>query len=126
MEKKDILETLINYYCDGNKAKFAGMLGVKPQTINTWIVRNSFDVDLLYSKCKDVSGDWLLSGEGEMLKSIRFANNSSEEIISLKNEIERLRKLKLPHQSDKVLDVFMKFMDVSREMAQIYNQVKGE
>ena len=70
MEKKDILESLINYYTDGNKAQFAAKLGVKPQTINTWIGRNSFDVELVYSKCKGVSGDWLLSGgEGEMLRT---------------------------------------------------------
>lgn len=70
MEKKDILESLINYYTDGNKAKFAGKLGVKPQTINTWIGRNSFDLELVYSKCEGLSGDWLLSGgEGEMFRT---------------------------------------------------------
>ena len=66
MEKRDILESLINYYCDGNKARFAAKIGVKPQTINTWISRNSFDVDIIYSKCEEVSGDYLLSGKGDI------------------------------------------------------------
>lgn len=68
-EKKQILEELINTYTKGNKSQFANKLGVKPQTINTWLARNSFDVDLIYSKCENVSGDWLLTGEGPMLTS---------------------------------------------------------
>lgn len=68
-----MLECIINYYTDGNKAKFAAIIGVKPQTINTWVSRNSFDAELIYSKCDGISGDWLLSGGlGDMIK-----NNSS-------------------------------------------------
>lgn len=63
-----MLEQLINHFTNGNKSKFANLLGIKPQTINTWIARNGFDADLIYSKCEYVSGDWLLSGDGEMLK----------------------------------------------------------
>ena len=94
MEKKDILESLINYYTDGNKAQFAAKLGVKPQTINTWIGRNSFDVELVYSKCEGVSGDWLLSGgEGEMLRNSQKVNSdmTNIELIKLrhkKNEVQ--------------------------------------
>ncbi|WP_106832187.1 helix-turn-helix domain-containing protein [Parabacteroides pacaensis] len=72
MEKSEILEALIDYFCKGNKAQFACKLGVKPQTINTWITRNTFDIDLIYSKCERISGDWLLTGKGEMLKSNPF------------------------------------------------------
>jgi|GEM_PF-739291 hypothetical protein len=69
MNKSSILELLINHYSHGNKAKFAKMIGVRPQTINTWMSRNSFDMELVYSKCKSISGDWLLNGgEGEMLQ----------------------------------------------------------
>ncbi len=68
MRKTDILESLINFYTDGNKARFAAKIGVKPQTINTWLVRDTFDVDAIYSNCEGVSGDYLLSGEGNILK----------------------------------------------------------
>ena len=69
-----MLECIINYYTDGNKARFAAISGVKPQTINTWSARNTFDAELIYSKCEGISGDWLLgNGEGEMLKT----NNSA-------------------------------------------------
>jgi len=57
---------LINHYSDGNKSRFANKLGVKPQTINTWLSRNTFDIELVYSKCEGLSAAWLLSGEGDM------------------------------------------------------------
>lgn len=69
MEKKEMLEMLVNHYCDGNKAKFAAMLGIKPQAFSMWFARNSFDAELLYTKCEHISADWLLSnGAGEMIK----------------------------------------------------------
>jgi len=64
-----MLENLINYYTDGNKAKFAAKIGVKPQNISAWIARNTFDAELIYSKCMEVSAAWLLSGKGEMLSN---------------------------------------------------------
>lgn len=67
MDKSTMLECLINHYTDGNKAAFAKMLGVNPQQISHWIRRNTFDNELLFSKCKGVSSSWLLTGEGEML-----------------------------------------------------------
>lgn len=43
MDKKEMLEKLINYYTNGNKAQFAAMLGVKAQNVSAWIARNTFD-----------------------------------------------------------------------------------
>ena len=63
-----MLNSLIQHYTDGNKAQFAELLGVKPQTISAWISRNTFDTELIYSKCEGVSADWLMAGEGEMLR----------------------------------------------------------
>lgn len=67
MEKRDMIEVLVSYYCGGNKAKFAAKLGIKPQALSMWISRNSFDAELIYKNCEDVSAEWLLSGEGDML-----------------------------------------------------------
>lgn len=69
MDKKGILEALIAHYTGGNKSQFAKMLGVKPQTINTWDSRSTFDIELIYSKCEHISADWLLTGKGPMLKT---------------------------------------------------------
>ena len=63
-----IIKQLVNYYSEGNNARFAEKLGVKPQTISTWIARKSFDIELIFAKCDDISPEWLLTGKGEMLK----------------------------------------------------------
>ncbi|MCR5362428.1 MAG: helix-turn-helix domain containing protein [Bacteroidales bacterium] len=70
MTKKDRILRLIDHYSGGNKSEFARMLGVSPQAINTWISRNTFDADVIYANCENLSGDWLLTGEGEMLRNI--------------------------------------------------------
>lgn len=68
MNKKERLLCLIDYYSGGNKTTFANMLGMKPQSINSWLIRNTFDIDLVYSKCDGVSAEWLLTGQGPMLR----------------------------------------------------------
>lgn len=68
MEKKDRLLKLIEHYADGNKSEFARMIGISPQAISTWISRNTFDLDVIYSKCVNISPEWLLTGKGPMLK----------------------------------------------------------
>lgn len=68
MNKNEMLYRLINYFSKGSKSQFANMLGLKAQTISAWLARNTFDAELIFTKCKVVSGDWLLSGEGEMLR----------------------------------------------------------
>lgn len=62
---------LIEHYSNGNKAQFANLLGITPQGLSTWIKRESFDNELIFSKCEGLSAEWLLTGEGSML-----ANNN--------------------------------------------------
>lgn len=97
MDKRVMLEQLINYYTDGNKTRFAEQIGVKPQTINSWLTRNSYDAELIYSKCVNVSADWLLSGEGSMIKNeINHTisdDDLKEELIKLRAENDVLREL---------------------------------
>ena len=68
MNKTERIECIINALCDGNKSKFARVLGVKPQTINTWLTRDTFDIERVYSCCTQLNPHWLLTGEGEMMK----------------------------------------------------------
>lgn len=49
--------------------QFADFLGIKPQTLSSWQSRNTYDTELLYSKCSDLNPSFLLTGEGELLKS---------------------------------------------------------
>lgn len=69
MQKKYMLDALISHYANGKKVDFAKKLGITPQAITTWYSRNTFDTSLIYAKCEDLDAHWLLTGEGEMLKS---------------------------------------------------------
>lgn len=68
MNKSSMVLALVNKFTKGNKAQFANMLGVSSQTVSAWVARNTFDAELIYAKCSGVSADWLLTGEGEMIK----------------------------------------------------------
>ena len=68
MDKSSMVESLINYYTDGNQAKFAAMLGIPAQNVSAWIKRGTFNAELLFEKLNGVSAEWLLTGEGNMLK----------------------------------------------------------
>ena len=46
-----MLLQIIDKYAKGNKAQFSDYLGVKPQTVSSWVARGNFDVELVYSKC---------------------------------------------------------------------------
>lgn len=68
MNKNEMIKAMVRYYTEGNKAAFARLLGIPPQTLASWGTREIIDAELLYKKCKDISAEWLLSGEGEMIK----------------------------------------------------------
>lgn len=72
-----MLSALIQHFSAGNKAQFAKLLGVTPQTVSTWLARNTFDADKVFACCEGVNGDWLLSGAGPMLKEAPSAYDAT-------------------------------------------------
>lgn len=47
---------------------FADFLGIKPTTLSMWYKRNTFDIDTIFTKCEFIDANWLLTGQGDMLK----------------------------------------------------------
>lgn len=69
--KKDktlILNKIKEHYGFLKDVHFAKFLGIAPTTLSSWYMRNTMDYDLVFSKCVDIDGNWLLSGEGSILK----------------------------------------------------------
>lgn len=83
MDKSLILRKLIEYYSDGNGSKFARLLGVKPQTISTWLARNTYDIELIFAKCYNINPFFLLTGEGEMLLEQPSCNRKNGDLYSI-------------------------------------------
>lgn len=77
MNKALIINELKNYLNIKTDSEFAKFLGLKQNTISSWKSRNSLDYDLIISKCDQINANWLLTGEGEMLKS-KVSNNNLE------------------------------------------------
>lgn len=69
IDTKLIINEIKKYYKYDTDKDFADFLGIKPQTLSSWYSRNSFDIQLVYSKCIDISSDWLLTGKGSMLRT---------------------------------------------------------
>lgn len=85
MTKRERVETLIDYYADGNRTMFAKMLGITPQTLSNWMKRDTLDFELVHSKCKNLNGDWLLTGEGDITKRehVTDLREVNKEMLSL-------------------------------------------
>lgn len=64
-----MLTQLIEHYEEGSKSRFAKRLGISPQGVSTWLSRGTIDYELVYAKCENINADWLLSGEGSMLRT---------------------------------------------------------
>jgi hypothetical protein len=63
---KFIMDALKKHYGFKTYGLLADFLGVKQNTLSSWIARGSFDIDLVYRKCEGINFKWLETGEGEM------------------------------------------------------------
>lgn len=68
IDKSLILNELKAYYGFGSDSDFADFLGISRQTLSSWHARNTFNIDLLYAKCVNVDGNFLLTGKGNIVK----------------------------------------------------------
>lgn len=104
-----------NYcFAKGNQSKFAKAMNANQGTIGTWIARKNFDPERIKRAFPQVDGNWLLTGEGEMLLpddqgtiqvgghhnttqinptgNIETAQSIDNEVITLQHTIELLQK----------------------------------
>lgn len=81
------LEMLVEHYAQGNKAKFAEMLGVSSGAVSNWYRRGVIQSQLLLAKFPEINPDWLAIGKGEMfLGNIQPKNYDSAEKTDMASE----------------------------------------
>jgi phage repressor protein C with HTH and peptisase S24 domain len=68
MDKTIILNKIKSHYGFKKDSDLARFLEISPQTFSNWKKRNSYDPQLIYTKCPEINSDWLLTGKGPMLK----------------------------------------------------------
>lgn len=69
MDKSLILNEIKKLHGIKSDAKFADILGISPQNLRNWRTRNTYDPNLLLVRFTNVNAEWLLTGEGEPLKT---------------------------------------------------------
>jgi hypothetical protein len=75
---QEMLRQIAEYYGISKNSDFAKFFGLSIQTSFQRMKNGTLDYEQIYSRCPDISPDWLLSGgEGEMLRKKRGDNSES-------------------------------------------------
>lgn len=105
MDKKLILNKLKEYKKFSTNAEFARYIGITPQNLRNWYDRDTYDINKLCIAFPEVSAEWLMTGEGSMLRAETTASLSqgaeSEEIRKLKERIKELEEQNAELREDK-------------------------
>jgi len=70
-QKIEILKKVADYYGVSKNVDFARFFGLSEPTAFNRLKVGYIDYEQVYEKCPEISADWLLSGEGPMLKADR-------------------------------------------------------
>jgi len=82
--KINLIKEHYNFKTDKELAEF---LDKKTTTLSSWITRNALDYEVIYAKCIDIDANWLLSGEGEMLRNnSAIGEYSNDNILMVKED----------------------------------------
>ena len=107
----EVLNRLKNKLGIKSDTELSNYLGVTQSLISAWKNRNSIDIDLIITKCKDVDLNWLLLG-------IERGSLCNEDVLKenkeLKNEIAALKN-KMNAMKDVIVDLNLSLGDKKRE-----------
>jgi len=121
---RQVLSDLRDYLGLRTHAAIARRLGVSSHTPYMWIQRGYYDPFLIKEAVPEISGDWLLTGEGEMLTPTN--DRTSEELSRLRTTIRRLEmeadaaraaQQRAEKRADTVLEVLEKFTSTATRAA---------
>lgn len=98
-----ILNKIKEYYKFKTDKELADYLGIAPTTLSSWYARNRIDYLLVYDRCPEIDGNFLLTGEGEMLRqpgagtgppdAVKRAEQLAAECEELRSQLELMKKL---------------------------------
>ena len=108
LTKGEMLDAIKAHLNMSKNAEFARFLGISSQAVSNWYSRNTFDAELLYTKCDFISPDWLLTGRGSMLREEQQLEDKPEPVKSPQIQIlhhPKVSEKKITQQSIPLYDV---------------------
>ncbi len=94
-------------------SELANFLGISQPVLANWKKRNTFDVNLIFTKCEVINANWLLTGEGNMLNS----TSKKEEKINI-NEFIYSNKI-LSESLNKLVDNNSKLVNINERNSEL-------
>lgn len=104
-----ILNKIKSYYKIKSDAIFASFLGIKPNTLANWRTRNTLDYSIVITKCVDIDANWLLTGEGDMIKKTDSYKNHSN-ILAEPKEPYGKQPLNTDNSKDLIIETQQKLI----------------
>ena len=123
-DKTYILKELKRYKNIETHKEFADILEITQQNLSGWYKRNTFDYNKVAEKFPEINRVWLLTGEGEMVKSSSntsvagFENQTVtvniSEIIGIHKGYQELLKTS-QSQIDRLISLLEKGVNITAE-----------
>ena len=105
VDKSKILNNIKQHLKINTDKGFAEFLNIKPTTLSMWHKRNTMDIELIFNKCEFINSEWLLTGEGEMLKKPEPGENKKvKEFYFEEKSIEYLEKLPIEDKLNTIIN----------------------
>ena len=99
MKIDELISRLKIYFKVEADKELAQYLGVSATNLSNWKKRNTFDFDVIFTKCEGINLNWLFFGEGDLLRINKAppgerAENPNDSLLinALRENIETQRR----------------------------------
>lgn len=75
LDKIAVLDKIKAFYHLEKKIDLARFLGIAPNTLTNWYMRDTFDLDIIYTKCAGMDYNWLFGVETNHTQSVKTNEN---------------------------------------------------
>lgn len=115
----DILNRLKSALSVSTDTELADLLGIKKATLSNWRNRNSIDLPLVFSFCERINIDWLMTGDGNMLKQEEKSN-----LIAAEPD-QKYKAESTPIVENAMIERFlMQIKDLAEEIGRLKERIK--